>query len=80
MRDQIAMLSGTGSDNLSSRSGVIGLDRHQAEFFRPAEVDMLLGNAAKAKAKLGWQARTTLEEMIHEMVNANPVRIRREMS
>jgi GDPmannose 4,6-dehydratase len=50
------------------------------EFFRPAEVDVLQGNPAKAKAKLGWQARTTLEEMIHEMVDADLVRIRREMS
>jgi GDP-D-mannose dehydratase len=80
MRDQLAMLSGTRSDNLSSRCGVIELDHHQAEFFRPAEIDMLLGNFAKANAELGWQARATLEEMIHEMVDANPVRIHREMS
>jgi GDPmannose 4,6-dehydratase len=49
------------------------------EFFRPAEVDILLGNPAKAKAKLGWQARTTLEEMIHEMVDADLARVRREI-
>lgn len=44
------------------------------ELFRPAEVDMLLGNPAKAKAKLGWEAETTLEEMIVEMVDADLAR------
>jgi hypothetical protein len=41
------------------------------ELFRPAEVDVLLGNPAKAKAKFGWEATTTLEEMIVEMVDAD---------
>jgi GDPmannose 4,6-dehydratase len=41
------------------------------EFFRPAEVDVLLGNPAKAQEKLGWNAKTTLEEMITEMVDAD---------
>lgn len=41
------------------------------EFFRPAEVDVLLGNPAKAQEKLGWNAGTTLEEMITEMVDAD---------
>jgi GDPmannose 4,6-dehydratase len=42
--------------------------------FRPAEVDVLLGNPAKAKAKLGWEPVITLEEMIREMVDADLVR------
>ena len=45
-------------------------------FLRPAEVDVLLGNPAKAKAKLGWEATTSLEEMIAEMVEADLVRHR----
>jgi GDPmannose 4,6-dehydratase len=49
------------------------------EYFRPAEVDILLGNPAKAKAKLGWQAHISLEEMIHEMVDADLKRVRDEM-
>ncbi len=44
--------------------------------FRPAEVDVLLGNPAKAKAKLGWEATSTLEEMITEMVDADLARLR----
>ncbi len=37
-------------------------------YFRPAEVDLLVGNAAKAKRVLGWEATTSLEEMCSEMV------------
>jgi GDPmannose 4,6-dehydratase len=48
------------------------------KFYRPAEVDRLLGNPAKARAKLGWQARTTLEELIAMMVEADLGRIARE--
>ena len=43
--------------------------------FRPAEVDVLLGNPAKAKAKLGWETEITLEEMIVEMVEADLKRL-----
>ena len=45
------------------------------DLFRPAEVDVLLGDPAKAKAKLGWSATTTLEEMITEMVEADLKRL-----
>ena len=41
------------------------------ELFRPAEVETLLGNPAKAKAKLGWEPTVSLEEMIEEMVEAD---------
>ncbi|MBO0143107.1 GDP-mannose 4,6-dehydratase [Agrobacterium sp. Ap1] len=40
-------------------------------YFRPTEVDLLLGDPAKAKEKLGWTATTTLEEMITEMVQSD---------
>src|SRR3954470_6271808 len=47
------------------------------KFFRPAEVDVLLGDASKAKAKLGWEAETSLEEMIVEMVEADLARLKK---
>ena len=37
-------------------------------YFRPAEVENLLGNAAKAREKLGWSPRTTFDELVTEMV------------
>jgi len=42
---------------------------------RPAEVDALLGNPAKAREKLGWVPAITLEEMIGEMVDADIKRL-----
>lgn len=47
-------------------------------FYRPAEVDILLGNPAKAKAKLGWESKTTLEELITMMVDADMKRVSKE--
>ncbi len=38
---------------------------------------MLLGDPSKAKAKLGWEATVTLDEMIREMVDADLARLRR---
>ena len=45
--------------------------------YRPSEVDALLGDASKAKRVLGWQADTTLEQMINEMVDADLDRLAR---
>lgn len=44
---------------------------------RPAEVDLLQGDATKAREVLGWQPKTTLEEMIDEMVSADVWRYER---
>jgi GDPmannose 4,6-dehydratase len=44
------------------------------DLYRPAEVDLLLGNPAKAKQKLGWAPSTSLEDMILEMVEADLAR------
>jgi GDPmannose 4,6-dehydratase len=48
-------------------------------FLRPAEVEVLLGRAAKANARLDWQPETTLEEMVAEMVEADLQRHRKWM-
>jgi GDPmannose 4,6-dehydratase len=48
------------------------------KFYRPAEVDVLLGNPAKAKAKLGWVAQTNLETLITMMVDADMARVGKE--
>ncbi|MGB9179930.1 MAG: GDP-mannose 4,6-dehydratase [Pyrinomonadaceae bacterium] len=40
-------------------------------FYRPAEVDLLVGDAAKAREKLGWSPRYTFEEMVAEMVHSD---------
>ncbi len=45
------------------------------KFFRPAEVDVLLGNPSKAKRVLGWSPRTSLVELISMMVDADLRRV-----
>ena len=45
------------------------------DFYRPAEVDLLIGNPEKAKQDLGWQASTSLEELCAMMVEADLRRV-----
>lgn len=45
------------------------------KFIRPAEVDVLLGNPAKAKAKLGWAPKTSIEQLVAMMVDADLARL-----
>lgn len=48
------------------------------KFYRPAEVDLLIGNPAKARTKLGWEPKTTLEELCHMMMEADVRRSERD--
>jgi GDPmannose 4,6-dehydratase len=61
--------SGTGVEEVGAcrRSGRV-LVRVDPRYFRPAEVDLLVGNPAKAKAKLGWSYTVTLPQLVAEMV------------
>jgi len=45
--------------------------RINPKFYRPAEVELLIGNPAKAKAILGWEPQTTLEQLCQMMVEAD---------
>lgn len=56
-----------GIDSTTGRT-VMRID---PRFYRPAEVDLLVGNAAYAKAKLGWEAQTSLETLCAMMVKAD---------
>jgi GDPmannose 4,6-dehydratase len=61
----------------------VGLDYEKhvvidPKFFRPAEVEVLLGNPSKAKAGLGWEPKTSLETLIAMMVDADMRRVARE--
>ena len=47
------------------KSVVVRID---PRYFRPAEVDNLLGDPTRAREKLGWNSTTSLEEMVQEMV------------
>jgi GDPmannose 4,6-dehydratase len=54
----------------------VGLDWHDyveldPKYLRPAEVDLLIGDASKAKRELGWEPRVTFNELVRLMVDAD---------
>ena len=50
------------------------------EFYRPAEVELLIGDAGKARKELGWEPVVTLEELCAMMVEADLARVERGVS
>ena len=58
---------GEGLDETGSYSGRVVV-RIDPRYFRPAEVETLLGDASKARTKLGWTPKISFEEMVAEMV------------
>ncbi len=71
--------SGTGVNEkgVESESGkvIVSVD---PRYFRPTEVDSLLGDATKAREKLGWSPKITFEEMVKEMVSTDMMEAQRE--
>jgi GDPmannose 4,6-dehydratase len=49
-------------------------------YFRPAEVDLLIGDPAKAKKNLGWEPKVKFKELVQIMVDADVEQLRKEMS
>jgi GDPmannose 4,6-dehydratase len=47
-------------------------------YFRPTEVDLLIGDPTKAKTKLGWQCQYELEELVQEMMQSDLKLMRKE--
>ena len=63
---------GTGIDEIAvDRKNGETLVKIDAAYFRPTEVDLLIGDPAKAHAKLGWQHKTGFRELVSEMVAAD---------
>jgi GDPmannose 4,6-dehydratase len=57
-------------DDAHSAADLVGktIVRVDPRYFRPTEVQSLLGDASKAKRKLGWQPKISFQELVHEMV------------
>jgi GDPmannose 4,6-dehydratase len=72
---------GSGADEVGvdERTGKTVV-RINPAFLRPAEVDLLIGDATHAREKLGWQATTSLEELCQMMVAADLRRTERGVS
>jgi len=69
---------GQGLDEVGRRSTGEVVVKIDPRYFRPAEVETLLGDPSKAHAKLGWRPTTTLEELVAEMVEADREEARKE--
>ena len=65
---QISAIEGDSSLSLSVGDVIVRID---PRYFRPAEVETLLGDPGKAKANLGWEPEITAREMCTEMVAAD---------
>jgi len=70
---------GLDEEGIDATSGRV-LVKVDPRYFRPTEVDLLLGDPSKARAKLGWQHKVSFEELVAEMVAADLAAIARERS
>lgn len=68
--DEVAIIKETTNPDYQIQVGqeVLGVD---ARYFRPTEVDLLIGDATKAKQKLGWTPKIQLEELIEDMMSSD---------
>lgn len=66
--EKLRRVTGHGAEHLAPGMVLVEVDR---TYFRPTEVDVLLGDASKAKAKLGWAPKHTLEQLVQEMMEAD---------
>jgi GDPmannose 4,6-dehydratase len=75
--DRTVEWTGKGVDEVGrdSRTGDC-LVRVDPRYFRPTEVDSLIGDASKAHQRLGWRHRTTFDELVTEMVEADRAALR----
>ena len=70
---------GIGETGVEVRSGRV-LVRIDPRYFRPTEVDVLIGDATKARVRLGWKPVTTFADLVKEMMQADLAAARKEAS
>ncbi len=68
---------GVNEKGVDIRTGIVRVEV-DPRYFRPTEVDTLLGDPSKAKRKLGWSPKTTLKEMVKEMVKEDLITAERD--
>lgn len=69
--------SGKDEKGIDERSGQV-LVEIDARYFRPTEVDILVGDPSKAREKLGWHHKISFDDLVKEMVEADLTIVRRE--
>jgi GDPmannose 4,6-dehydratase len=68
--DEVGRVARTAEPGRGPRSGDVVV-RIDPRYFRPTEVDSLLGDASKARARLGWAPKTGFDALVREMVTAD---------
>ena len=68
--DEVGIVADISRDDLKVKKGdrLVAVDR---KYYRPAEVETLLGDASKAEQKLGWKPRTSFTELVSEMMHSD---------
>ena len=61
---------------ISSSADIVGVD---AAYFRPTEVDLLIGDATKARTRLGWEPRYDLAALITDMMEGDVKLVKKEV-
>ncbi|GAA4463942.1 GDP-mannose 4,6-dehydratase [Nemorincola caseinilytica] len=75
--NEVAIVRAVHNTECQAKPGDVVLEV-DPRYFRPTEVDLLLGDATKAKQKLGWEPRYKLDELVKEMVDADLEHFRKE--
>jgi GDPmannose 4,6-dehydratase len=77
--EEVGVLLDAQHEALKRRIGepIVRVDER---YFRPAEVETLLGDASRARDRLGWKPSTSFEDLVHEMAVADLAEARREVS
>jgi GDPmannose 4,6-dehydratase len=73
--EETGVITTSNNPNLLPGQEVIAVD---PRYFRPAEVDLLVGDATKAKTKLGWEPKCPLNDLVREMVQSDLKLFQRE--
>jgi GDPmannose 4,6-dehydratase len=68
--DEIGVVDSVSSETVKVKNGDI-IVKVDPRYFRPAEVETLLGDPTKAKEKLGWEPKVAFEELVTEMVRSD---------
>jgi GDPmannose 4,6-dehydratase len=71
--------AGVDEKGVDAASGRV-LVRVDPRYFRPTEVDLLIGDPSKARSKLGWRHKVSFEELVAEMVDADLKNVASERS
>ncbi|MDP1693759.1 MAG: GDP-mannose 4,6-dehydratase, partial [Burkholderiaceae bacterium] len=74
---EVGSVVAVSGDKANCKAGDV-IVRVDPRYFRPTEVETLLGDPSKAKQKLGWTPTTTLAELVREMVESDYVAAKRD--